>query len=88
MSLPFFGKVVYIQGIQPNSQKIRALTEMPAPQNKKELQAFLGIINYLNKFYTETSETCKLLRKLMSSKDTWMWNASYQQLFNKAKSLN
>ena len=29
----------------------------------------------------------QLLRKLMSSKATWTWNASYQQLFNKAKSI-
>ena len=60
---------------------------MLAPKNKKELQAFLGVINYLNKFSLGQSETCKLLRKLMSSKATWPWNASYQQLFDKAKSL-
>ena len=60
---------------------------MPAPKNKKELQAFLGIINYLGKFSPGTSEVCKPLRKLMSSKTTWTWNASYQQLFDKAKSL-
>ena len=61
--------------------------EMLAPKNKKELQAFLGVINYLNKFSPGTSEPCEPLRKLTSSKATWMWNASYQQLFNKAKSL-
>ena len=33
------------------------------------------------------SEACKPLRKLTSSKATWTWNASYQKLFNKAKSL-
>ena len=60
---------------------------MPVPQNKKELQAFLGIINYLNKFSPGMSEACEPLRKLMSSKATWTWNASYQQLFDKAKSL-
>ena len=32
-------------------------------------------------------EVCKPLRKLMSSKMTWTWNASSQQLFDKAKSL-
>ena len=60
---------------------------MPAPKNKKELQAFLGVINYLNKFSPGMSEMCKPLRKLTSSKVTQMWNASYQQLFDRAKSL-
>ena len=60
---------------------------MLVPKNKKELQAFLCVINYLNKFSSGTSEVCEPLRKLTSSKATWTWNASYQQLFNKAKLL-
>ena len=55
----------------------RALTEMPAPKNKKELQVFLVIINYLSKFSPDMSEVCKPLRKLTSSKAMWMWDASY-----------
>ena len=87
MSIPFFGKVVPREGIQPDPQKIRALTKMLASKNKKELQAFLGIINYLGKFSPGMAEVCKPLQKLTSSKMTWIWNASYQQLFNKEKSL-
>ena len=60
---------------------------MPAPKNKKELQAFLGIINYLGKFSPGTAGVCKLLCKLTSCKSTWMWNTSYQQLFASAKSI-
>ena len=60
---------------------------MPAPKNKKELQAFLGIIDYLGKFFAGMAEVCELLQKLTSSKMRWTWNASYQQLFKKTKSL-
>ena len=60
-SIPFFGEVVSRHGVQPNPQKVRALIEMPAPKNKKELQAFLGIINYLNKFSPGTLKACKHL---------------------------
>ena len=61
--------------------------DMPAPKNKKELQAFLGIINYLGKFCPGTTDICDPLCKLTSSKVTWTWNASYQKLLDKAKSL-
>ena len=57
-SIPFFGEVVTRQGVQPDPQKVRALTEMPAPKNKRELQSFLGIINYLGKFSLGTAEVC------------------------------
>ena len=60
---------------------------MPLPNNKRELQAFLGIINYLGKFSPGTAEVCEPLRKPTSSRMVWTWNASYQQLFDKAKSL-
>ena len=33
------------------------------------------------------AEVCEPLHKLTSSKMTWTWNASYQQLFEKVKSL-
>ena len=60
---------------------------MPVPKNKWELQAFLGIINYLGEFSPGTAEVCDPLQKLTSSRIMWMWNASYQQLFNKVKLL-
>ena len=58
-----------------------------APRNKRELQSFSAIVNYLSKFSLGTAEVCKPLRKLTSSRTTWTWNASYQQLFDNAKSL-
>ena len=87
MPIPFFGEIVSRKGVQPDPQKIRALTKMLAAKNKKELQAFLGIVNYLSKFSPDMSEVCEPLRKVMSSKAMWTWDASYQQWFEKAKLL-
>ena len=86
-SIPFFGEVILRKGVQLDPQKIKALTDMPVPNNKKELQAFLNIINYLGKFSPGTADVCDPQHNLTSSKVTWTWNASYQSLFNKAKLL-
>ena len=67
--------------------KSEALKDMLAPNNKKELQAFHGIINYLGKFSPGTADVCDPLHKLTSSKVTWTWDTFYQSLFNKAKLL-
>ena len=87
MSIPFFSEVVSREGVQLDLQKIRALTKMLAPKNKKELQAFLGIINDLSKFSPDILEVCEPLRKLTSNKAMRTWDASYQQQFEKAKLL-
>ena len=86
-SILFFGEVISREGVQPDPQKIKALMDMPVPKNKKELHAFLGIINYLGKLSPGTADICDPLHKLTSNKVTWTWNASYLALFNKAKSL-
>ena len=54
-------------------------------KNKKELQAFIGIINYLSKFSPGRADVCEALRQLTSAKAEWAWNATYQKLFNRAK---
>ena len=75
------------EGVQQDPQNIKALTDMLVPNNKKELQAFLCIINYLGKFSPGTADVCDPLHKLTSIKVVWTWDALYQVLFNKAKSL-
>ena len=44
----FFGKIISRNGAKPDPLKLKAMTEMPPPKIKTELQAFLGIINYLS----------------------------------------
>ena len=87
MSVPFFGEVISRHWMQPNPCKLKLLTNMPPPKTKKELQAFLGIINYLDKFCHSTDEVCESLRKLTSSKTEWTWNATYQKMFDKGKAI-
>ena len=48
-----------IKGRHPTDpQRIKALTDMPVPNNKRELWVFLCIISYLGKFSPGTAEVC------------------------------
>ena len=88
MSIPFFGKVVSREGIQPDPQKVKALIDIPVPNNKRELWAFLGIINYLCKFSPHMAEVCDPLQKLMSSKAAWTWKCIIPTTIYKGKVTN
>ena len=87
LTIPFFGEVILRRGVQPDPQKIKAVMDMLAPNNKEELQAFLGIIDYMGKFSPGTAAVSDPLLKLTLIQVTWTWNASYQSLFAKAKLL-
>ena len=60
---------------------------MPPPGSKKELQSFLGILNYSSMFSSVTAEVCKHMLKLTSVKADLTWNKMYQDLYNTAKKV-
>ena len=46
-------------------------------EDKKELQAFLGIINYLSKFSPSTASVCESLNTANIEQNRMEWNATY-----------
>ena len=46
----FFGVTYTLDGQKPAQSKIKAIQEMLHPQCKKQVQSFIGMINYLSKF--------------------------------------
>ena len=46
----FFGETYTTSGHKANKDNVAAITSMPSPTNKKQVQSFIGMINYLAKF--------------------------------------
>ena len=49
-------------------RKVQAITNMPPPKSKIEMQLFLGISDYLSKFSPVSAEICKPPAKTNKSK--------------------
>ena len=86
-SVKFFGCVYDKHGAHPDPSKVSAIKEMPAPQNKGELQSFLGMVTYLSPFIPQLSSHTATLRGLLKTDVEYSWNATYQVAFDKLKSL-
>lgn len=54
-------------------------------QCNKELQAFLGLLNYYGKFISQQSTTLAPLYCLLRRQTTWKWSAAEQTVFVKCK---
>ena len=88
MQVPFFGRIISRNSVKPDHGKLKSMIEIPPPKKpQKDLHVFLGIINSLSKFPPSTADICKALRQLTSVKTEWTWNADYQKLFERAKSI-
>ena len=54
--ISFFGNEYTSEGIRPDPKKIEAITQIPTPRNKEDLQRFLGLMTYLSQFIPRFSE--------------------------------
>ena len=86
-SVKFFGCVYDKHGAHPDPSKVSTIKEMPAPQNKREIQSFLGMVTYLSPFIPQLSSHTATLRGLLKTDVEYSWNATYQVAFDKLKSL-
>ena len=58
---------------------------MPAPTNKKQVNSFIGMVNYLSKFSARLSEIAEPIRELAKNKVPFKWGSEYQTAFTQMK---
>ena len=73
------------QGCKPSDAKVKAITEMPQPTTLKDLQTFLGMVQYLSKFSPRIPEIAEPLRDLMKKHPPYTWEPEHNQAFNNIK---
>jgi len=64
-SLKFLGHMVSKEGIAPLPQHVAAIQEFPPPQDIKQLQQFLGLVNFYLRFLPAIARTLKPLTDLL-----------------------
>ncbi len=85
--IQYLGQILTKDGMKPDYAKVQAIQEMPAPTCKKDLQRFLGSIQYIGKYIPTLSEITSPLRLLLKDDIEWHWNESQESAFKKLKDL-
>ena len=80
--ITFYGAVFTGQGMKLDPMKIQALQDLPTPENHKQLQSFLGLINYLQSFLPNLASKTTFLREQILQCD---WNSCTNTTFHKLK---
>ena len=81
----FFGETYTTDGCKPAQSKVTAIVEMPPPTSKKQVQSFIGMINYLSKFSARLSELAEPIRELCKDKVPFNWGPEHQAAFKQMK---
>jgi transposase InsO family protein len=77
----YLGFIIDKNGKRPDPRRVEAISNMPAPKNVKELEAFIGKLNYYGKFISNFSDKCQLLNHLRKKNVSWSWNQECQRAF-------
>ena len=69
----YLGYKINKQGIYPVAEKVTAIKNAPSPTNVTELKAYLGMLNYYNRFLPDLATTLNPLHKLLKKNQKWEW---------------
>ena len=81
----FLGFVISRHGISPAPGKLDTIVNFVEPQNKKQLQQFLGVCNYYRQFNVRHSQSVDELRGLLTKNKDWHWTDDHAKAFKKLK---
>ena len=84
--ITYLGEVLSEDGVQPDPEKIRAITEMPRPCTKKDVQRLLGMANYVSKFIPHLANRTIAIRSLIEKKSEWSWKPEHEAEFKDIQS--
>nr|VZI23685.1 unnamed protein product [Spirometra erinaceieuropaei] len=65
-SLDFLGHHIDAQGLRPLSSKVEAIRDFPPPTSKRQLQRFLGMVNFYRRFLPNCGDLMLPITNLLS----------------------
>ena len=71
--IPFFGQHISTEEMKPDAIKVKVIKDWPVLSNEKELQSFLGSINYLSHYVPELSRLRTPLQPLVKTTTNFIW---------------
>jgi len=79
------GQIISKDGIRIDPDRIQAILQVPHPRNIKELQAFLGKVNFLRRFIPNLAELIRLLNNMLKKDSKVKWTMEAKQAFEDIK---
>jgi len=77
----FLGHIFNKNGVKPDDEKVKAITNLPSPKCIKDLQRFLGMINYLGAYIPNLAAESTIMRDLLKKNSLWQWDDNFEKAF-------
>jgi hypothetical protein len=79
------GHIVSTEGVRIDPSRVEAIQALSIPRSKKEVQSFLGKINFLRRFVPNFAEGVKLITTMLRKGNEVKWTSESRNSFEKIK---
>jgi len=83
--IEYLGLVISENKVSMDPVKVTGVREWPTPENKTDVQAFLGFVNFYRRFIWDFSAKARPLFDLTRSEQVWTWSEKEQVVFKDLK---
>ncbi|KAK3752981.1 hypothetical protein QZH41_016289 [Actinostola sp. cb2023] len=81
----FMGHVFTSNGLKIDPDKVKAIVNMPKPEDIQGVQRLNGFVNYLAKFLPKLSDVMLPIRELTRKDVEWQWSEKQEKAFAEVK---
>ena len=71
--VPYIGQILTENGLKSDPCKVRAVEEVPSPEDKPASLSFLVMANYISKFIPNLAVLSQPHRQLLHKDVEWRW---------------
>jgi len=83
--IEYLGLVISENKVAMDPVKVAGVREWPVPENRTDVQAFIGFVNFYRRFIQDFSTIARPLFDLTRSNQAWNWGAKEQEAFERLK---
>ena len=83
--IKYLGLVICSDKVCMDQTKVEAVTSWPMPQNRKEVQGFIGFANFYHQFIKHFSKITYPLHDLMKKDTPFLWGPKQKEAFDTLK---
>jgi len=81
----FLGVVIELEGIKMEEEKVKGVMEWPTPKCVKDIQKFLGLVNYYRQFIEGFASVARPLHDMVKKDKKWEWTEKQEKAFKELK---
>ena len=75
-----FGFRVTAKGVEPDPEKVEAMTKLPMPSNVSQLRSLLGALSHYRKFLPQMSTVTRPLNNLLKKGVKFVFNTEHVEI--------